>query len=78
MNLSQRALSLADRKFEVETEKFKAGRSINFQLVSFKNDLVTAQNNALNASIAYLDAVASLDATLGTVLDTWQVTLTPR
>jgi outer membrane protein TolC len=78
VNLSQRALNLADRKFEVETEKFKVGRSSNFQLVSFKNDLVTAQNNALNASIAYLDAVASLDATLGTVLDTWQVTLTPR
>lgn len=78
VTLAQRALALADKKFEIETEKFKVGRSSNFQVLSFKNELVNAQNNALNASIAYLDAVTSLDATLGTVLETWQVSLTPR
>ena len=78
VGLSQRALALAEKKFDIETEKFKVGRSSNFQLVSFKNDLVNAQNGALNATIAYLDALTSLETTLGITLDTWQVTLVPR
>jgi outer membrane protein TolC len=78
VGLSQRALALAEKKFDIETEKFKVGRSSNFQLVSFKNDLVTAQNGALNATIAYLDALTSLETTLGITLDTWHVTLVPR
>ncbi len=75
IDLSQRALALAQRKFEVETEKFKAGRSSNFQLVSFRNELANAQNSALNATIAYLDAITTLEAVLGIVLNNWQITL---
>lgn len=77
-DLSQRSLRLSQKKYEVEAEKFKAGRSSNFQLLSYKNDLVNAQNNALNTSIAYLDGLSALERTLGVLLDSWQITLTPK
>lgn len=78
VQLAQRALVLAEKKFGVESEKFKVGRSSNFQLVSFQNDLVNAQNNALNTTIAYLDALTALERTLGVLLPRWQVSLVPR
>jgi outer membrane protein TolC len=78
LDLSQRSLRLSQKKYEVETEKFKAGRSSNFQLLSYKNDLVNAQNNALNTTIAYLDGLSALERTLGVLLDSWQITLAPK
>jgi len=49
------------------------GRTTNFQLVTFQNDLVNAQNNELNAKIAYLNALSGLDQIIGTTLDTWKI-----
>ena len=76
--LSLRARELAERKFAVEAEKIKVGRSSNFQLVSFQNDLVAAQNNELNARIALLDAQSTLDHRLGVTLDRLGVSLVRR
>jgi outer membrane protein TolC len=67
---------LSEKKVEIETEKLKAGRSTNFQLVSFQNDLVNAQNGELAAITTYLNALTSLDRTLGITLDKWGVSLT--
>jgi len=83
MNLRQIKLAtlsrqLSKQKVEVETEKLKAGRSTNFQLVSFQNDLVSAQNNELGAIISYLNALTTLEQTLGITLDRWGVALVER
>jgi outer membrane protein TolC len=83
MNLRQIKLatlsrSLTEKKVEIETDKLKAGRSTNFQLVSFQNDLVNARNSELGAIITYLNALTALDRTLGITLDRWGVSLAER
>lgn len=78
VKLAERARELAEKKFAVETEKLKVGRSSNFQLVLFQNDLVNAQNSELNTTIGYLDALSALENKLGIVLDTWGVSLVRR
>ncbi|MCK4823212.1 TolC family protein, partial [bacterium] len=73
VELARQARELSKQKLEIEKEKLKSGRSSNFQLVIFQNDLISAQNNELNATIDYLNALTSLDEMLGTTLDTWKI-----
>lgn len=75
VTLAHESTVLSQKQLDIEREKMKAGRSSNFQLVTFQNDLVTAQNNELSAMITYLDALTALDATLGTTLEDWNITL---
>ncbi|WEZ89497.1 TolC family protein [Pseudomonas sp. NyZ480] len=75
LEIAGRALALSRRKLQIEQEKLAVGRSSNFQVLSFENDLRTAQSIHLDATIAYLNAQAELDQTLGTTLDSWDVTL---
>jgi len=73
--IAQRALKLSQRKLEVEREKLRAGRSSNFQVLSFESDLRNAENARLDALIAYLNAQSMLDNTLGTTLESWNISL---
>lgn len=73
VELARQARELSEKKLEVEKEKLRAGRSSNFQIVTFQNDLAKAQYNELNAMINYMNAQTSLDKTLGTTLATWKV-----
>jgi outer membrane protein TolC len=63
---------------EIETEKLKAGRSTNFQLVSYQNDLKNAQKSELDAIITYQNALTTLESKLGITLDRWGITLAER
>jgi outer membrane protein TolC len=73
--IALRARTLSQRKLEVEREKLKAGRSSNFQVLSFETDLRNAENASLDALIAYLNTQSSLDQTLGTTLESWDIAL---
>ncbi len=73
VDLARLGRKLAEKKLMIEEVKLKAGRSTNFQLVSFQNDLVNAQNSELNAITDYRNALTSLDQVLGTTLDTWKI-----
>lgn len=73
VELAQKARILSEKKLTVEQEKLNVGRTTNFQLVTFQNDLVNAQNNELFAKIAYLNALNQLDQIIGTTLDTWEI-----
>lgn len=73
--IAQRALDLSRRKLEIESQKLSVGRSSNFQVLSFGNDLRNAENAKLNALIGYLNAQAELDQTLGTTLQSWDISL---
>ena len=75
VDLARRSLELSEKKLEIERAKLQAGRSSNFQVVQFENDLVNAQNGELSAVISYLNALTSLDQTLGTTLETWKIDL---
>ncbi len=78
IKLATLARTLSEKKVEIETEKLKAGRSTNFQLVSYQNDLKNAQNSELSAVITYLNALSTLESSLGITLDRWGVTLAER
>ncbi|MFV3403299.1 MULTISPECIES: TolC family protein [Pseudomonas] len=73
--IALRAQELSQRKLTVEREKLSVGRSSNFQVLSFENDLRNVQSARLGALISYLNAQADLDQTLGTTLDSWDIVL---
>lgn len=71
VDLAARASALAERKLQAEREKLRLGLTTNFRIILFEDDLVRAQTGELGATIAYLNALSSLDRTLGTTLQTW-------
>ncbi|MFO2466384.1 TolC family protein [Pseudomonas sp. 15FMM2] len=73
--IAQRAVELSRRKIDIERDKLSAGRSTNFQVLSFEADLRNAENSRLNALIAYLNAQTQLDLTLGMTLESWEIAL---
>lgn len=75
VELARKASSFSILKLDAEREKLQAGRSSNFQVLSFENDLRNAENTRVNAEIAYLNALSDLDERLGKVLDTWNIPL---
>lgn len=73
--IAQRATELSRRKLDIEREKLVVGRSSNFQVLSFETDLRNAENVRVSALISYLNSQAELDQTLGTTLDSWDISL---
>jgi outer membrane protein TolC len=73
IDMAVRASALEARKLENEREKLKAGRSSNFQLTAYQDQLKTANTNELAAKIDYLNALVDLDDYLGTTMDTWNI-----
>ena len=71
--LARTARELVGEKTEIEKEKLRLGLSSNFQLVAFEDDLVAAENSELDARIAYLNSLTSLDRTLGVTLERWNI-----
>ncbi len=73
--LARRARELAGLQLEAELVKLQAGRSSNFQVVSFQGSLQSAESAELSAVIAYSNALTQLDQVLGTTLETWRISL---
>lgn len=76
--LAAQVHALARKTLEIEQIKLKAGRSTNFEIVSFQRDLVTAESAELTAGIAYLSSLVTLDQQLGTTLDTWKIQINDK
>jgi outer membrane protein TolC len=76
VQLARLARESSERQLEIEREKQRLGRGSGvFEIVSLEDSLVEARNAELNATIEYLNALTNLDKTVGTTLDTWQVTI---
>jgi outer membrane protein TolC len=75
--LARQSRELAQRQLDIEKVKLRAGRSTNFQVVTYENQLVIAQSAELSAVIGYLNALTNLDLQLGTTVDTWKIALHP-
>ncbi len=73
IELARQALTLSQQKLEIERSKLRQGLSSAFQLSQFEDDLVRAQNAEVDAVIGYENALTSLDLTLGTTLETWNI-----
>ena len=76
VDLAQRRRELAEQKSAVEKDKLNRGLSTNFRVSSFEDDLLQAQNSEVDTIISYLNALTSLDRTLGTMLETWEIDIT--
>ncbi|WPZ34008.1 TolC family protein [Thalassobaculum sp. OXR-137] len=77
LQLAIRARELAAQQLAIEKEKLQAGRTSNFQLLTFEQTMIDAANAEVSANIAYENALTTLDQTLGTTLETWQIELRP-
>lgn len=75
VELASAARDLAEQKLAFEQEKLKTGRTTNFQVVSFQDEVRNAHITELTARIAYLNALDDLDLTMGTTVRTWGVVL---
>ncbi len=76
VQLARQARESSERQLEIEREKQRLGRGSGvFEIVSLENSLVEARNAELNATIEYLNALTNLDKTVGTTLNTWQLTI---
>ncbi|MGK7869002.1 TolC family protein [Falsiroseomonas sp. E2-1-a20] len=73
--LAARARQLTAEQLSAELIKLQAGRSSNFQVVSFQTALQQAESAELAAVIAYLNALTAMDQVLGTTLETWRISL---
>ncbi|MYJ74636.1 MAG: TolC family protein [Gammaproteobacteria bacterium] len=73
MQLAQQARELSEQKLELERIKLRSGRTTNFQLLRFEDDLIGAENSEVGATIAYLNALTDLDRALGATLHTYGI-----
>lgn len=67
------ARELAERKLDIERGRLQAGRTTNFAIITFQNDLLSARLNEIGAQIAYLNALTLLEQALGTTLAAWGI-----
>jgi outer membrane protein len=72
---AQAARELAQKQLDAENSKFEVGMSTNFLVVQAQRDLATAQNNELQAVLAYRKSVVELDRLQQTTLQTSNVTV---
>ncbi len=70
---AERATASARRQLEATQEQYRLGRgNISLSdLIDQEERLVTAETNALEARIAFLNSMAALDQTVGLTLDRW-------
>ena len=72
---AQAARELAQRQLDAENSKFEVGMSTNYLVVQSQRDLATAQNNELQAILAYRKALVELDRLQQTTLQNLNITL---
>ena len=73
IGLSKRNTKLQKEQLENENTKLMAGRSTNFQVVTYQEQLVDAQRMEVENIISYLQALLELDQILGTTMKTWKI-----
>jgi outer membrane protein len=72
---AQSASGLAQKQLENEQSKFDVGMSTNYFVVQAQRDLATAQNNELQAVLAYRKALVELERLQQTTLSSSTITI---
>jgi outer membrane protein TolC len=75
---AQAARDFAQRTLEAEQSKFEVGMSTNYFVVQAQRDLATAQNNELQAVLAYRKSLVELERLQQTSLTTSNITILGR
>jgi len=65
LEIAREGRALTEQQLDIEREKLRLGRSTNFQVVNFQNDLVDSETAELAAAFSYFNALTYLDQTLG-------------
>lgn len=73
IGLAKRNTELKAKQLENENTKLMVGRTTNFEVVSYQNQLVQAQLAETSKQISYVQALLTLDQLLGTTMETWHV-----
>ncbi len=63
------ARELAERQLDAEERKFAVGTTTNFEVLRFQRDLANARTSELQAITTYMNSVARLEQTKGTLLE---------
>ncbi|MBM3769782.1 MAG: TolC family protein [Acidimicrobiia bacterium] len=72
---AQAAREFAQRQLEAEQSKFEVGMSTNYFVVQAQRDLATAQNNGLQAVLAYRKSLVELERLQQTTLQNANITI---
>jgi outer membrane protein TolC len=72
---AQAAREFAQRQLEAEQSKFEVGMSTNYFVVQAQRDLANAQNNELQAVLAYRRSLVELERLQQTTLQTANITI---
>jgi outer membrane protein len=74
---SQRSREFAQQQLDVAQTIFRrrGGQVTLFEIIQKQDDLVTAQNEELQAKIDYLNAITTLEKTVGLTSEQWKVSL---
>lgn len=75
---AQAAREFAERTLEAEQSKFEVGMSTNYFVVQAQRDLLTAQNNELQAVLAYRKSLVELERLQQTSLSSSNITILGR
>ncbi|TAL60557.1 MAG: TolC family protein [Legionella sp.] len=73
--LAVKQVKLAEQSYALEKKKQQAGISSALDVNNTQNQLIQAQSGLIGAKIAYLNQLSTLQRTLGTTLDYWQIKL---
>ncbi|NDV22302.1 TolC family protein [Desulfovibrio sp. JC022] len=73
IGLAKKNTELKALQLENENTKLMVGRTTNFEVVSYQNQLVQAQLAETSKHISYIQALLTLDQILGTTMETWHV-----
>ena len=68
-------MKLAEQSYALEKKKQQAGISSALDVNNTQNQLIQAQSGLIGAKIAYLNQLSTLQRTLGTTLEHWQIKL---
>jgi len=75
---AQSAREFAQKQYEAEQSKFEVGMSTNYFVVQAQRDLATAQNNELQAILAYRKSVVELERLQQTSTTSANITIVGR
>jgi outer membrane protein TolC len=73
--LAVKQVKMAKQSFELQKKRQDAGISTALDVTNTQNQLIQAQLGLMNAKIAYLNQMSTLQRLLGTTLEAWHIKL---
>lgn len=73
--ISKRTMELTQQTLNAERKKLEYGRSSNFQIINFENQLRDVESSQQSSLIAYQNALTRFELILGMTLESWEVVL---